>query len=87
MPVYVVLKKRREEGVHLPFFESFTELPQIDPAHKLLTLEVGECVDVARFQLSDDKTYVIVKEYCVSNIQNHLEEKLTATYLLGRPGK
>jgi hypothetical protein len=84
MPVYVVLKRRREEGVALPNFESFTELPVVDPAHKLLTLEDGDCVDVAKFSLSADKSYLIAKEYRVSNIDGRLVEEETEHYTLPR---
>lgn len=87
MPVYVVLKKRREDGVALPNFESFAELPTVDPAHKLLTLEPGDCVDAAKFYLSEDKTYLIANEYRISNINGQLKEEITETYTLGRPGR
>lgn len=84
MPIYVVLKRKREEGVALPFFESFTELPIVDPAHKLLTLEDGDCVDVAKFYLSEDKSYVIANEYRVSNIGGKPVEMLGEHYTLAR---
>lgn len=84
MAVYVVLKRRREEGVALPNFESFTELPTVDPAHKLLTLEDGDCVDVAKFSLSIDKSYLIADEYRVSNIDGRLVEEQTEHYTLPR---
>lgn len=84
MAVYVVLKKKREEGVSLPFFESFTELPEVDPKHKLFTLESGDCIDVAKFYLSTDKSYVIAHEYTVSNVDGRLIEEKTQTYTLAR---
>jgi hypothetical protein len=85
--VYVVLKRRREDGVALPNFESFIDLPEVDPEHKLLTIEDGECVDVAKFYLSQDKSYVIANQYRVSNIDNQLKEEIIESYTLSRNGK
>lgn len=84
MAVYVVLKKRSERGTFLPNFESFTELPVVEPKHMLLTLEPGDCVDVAKFNLSEDLSYVEAKEFRVSNIDNQLVEELTGYFTLAR---
>jgi hypothetical protein len=62
-------------------------LPQIESGQKLLVLELGDCIDVAKFSLSENKDYVIANEYRVSNINNSIEEKLTLEYTLSRFGK
>jgi hypothetical protein len=93
MPIYVLLKKHREEGIVLPYFEVLTELPElIDHARpnrplKLITLELGECVDVARFFLSDNQFYYVVEECRISNIDGEAQEEIIQAYTLGRFGK
>lgn len=88
MAVYVVLKKRKEQGIFLPNFESYQDKPELeDPKHKLLTLEDGDCVDVAKFNLSQDLTYVHVMQFRVSNLNGKLKEEMLESYTLPRYGR
>ena len=87
MSVYVILKKRKEHGISLPMFQSYQDKPELeDPKHKLLTLEEGDCVDVAKFYLSADLTYISVMEYRVSNLGGVVQETKTESYTLPRFG-
>lgn len=88
MAVYVVLKKRKEQGIFLPNFESYDEEPTLaDPKHKLLTLEDGDCVDVAKFNLSQDLSYLHVMQFRVSNLNGKRKEEMTEDYTLPRHGR
>src|ERR1035441_2231863 len=87
MPIYVVLKKRKEAGIFLPNFESYAEKPELlEEKWKLLTLEPGDCVDVGKFTMSPDFQYVSVRQFRVSNLDGNLVETLTDSYTLPRWG-
>lgn len=87
MSVYIVLKKRKEAGIYLPNFEAYTEKPELtDPKWKLITLEPGECMDVAKFAVAPDFSYISVLQYRVSNLDGSLVESLTDAYTLPRWG-
>jgi hypothetical protein len=88
MPAYVVPKKRKEMGAFLPNFEACLDKPVVmEEKWKLLTLEEGECVDVAKFSISDDLSYINVFQYRVSNIKGRLKEEMTENYTLPRHGQ
>lgn len=88
MQAYVVLKKRKEMGIFLPNFEAYTDKPELlDEKWKLLTLEDGECVDVAKFSISPDLDYVQVMQYRVTNKNERMTEELLESYTLPRHGR
>ena len=71
----------------LPNFESYIEKPELlEEKWKLLTLEPGDYVDVAKFNLSADLTYISVNQFRVSNVDNVLIETPTDNYTLPRWG-
>jgi len=82
MRVYVLILKNRDRGTFVPSYEIHMHSP--DASGRVLILEPGECVDVAKFKILDDPTCVEVKEYRVSNIDGKPTKKLTDTYILER---
>lgn len=88
MPIYVVLKKRKEHGIFLPNFDAYTDKPtELEERWKLLELEDGDCVDVAKFSISSDLSYINVLQYRVSNLGGRLKEDMTESYTLPRYGR
>lgn len=84
MPVYVLLKKKREHQTSLPFYEIHYKAPEVTGRDKLVTLEPGDCIDVATFSFSQDLTFIQVMEYCISNIEGNVKEEFTESYTLPR---
>lgn len=84
MPVYVLLKKKREHQTSLPFYEIHDKAPEVAGRDKLVTLEPGDCIDVAAFSFSQDLTFIQVMEYCISNIDGKAKEEFTESYTLPR---
>lgn len=82
MRVYVLILKNRDRGTFVPSYEVHMHSP--DASGRVLILEPGECVDVAKFRIMDDPTCVEVKEYRVSNIGGSPQEVLTDSYILER---
>jgi hypothetical protein len=88
MPIYVVLKKRKEHGIFLPHFDAYVDKPtKLEERWKLLELETGDCVDVAKFSISDNLGYINVLQYRVSNLDGKLKEEMTEAYTLPRYGQ
>lgn len=84
MPIYVLLKKKREHQTSLPFYEIHQTVPEVAGRDKLVTLEPGDCIDVATFSFSQDLTYLQVMEYRVSNIDGKVKEEFVESYTLPR---
>jgi hypothetical protein len=84
MSIYVLLKKKREHQTSLPFYEIHDSAPEVVGRDKLMTLEPGDCIDVATFSFSDDLSYLKVTEYCISNDNGKAREQLTESYTLPR---
>lgn len=87
MGVFVILRRKKEGGIYLPFFSSCDYKPDpeaLDPKWKVIELLPNECVDVGRFTLHEDH---ISAELCrVSNLDGVLDEKITEKFLLPRFG-
>ena len=81
MTYWVYINKVVENGTYLPSYEIRTEKPI---EGKMAALEPGECVDVFKCSISEDRSHVIVNQFCVSNIDDNLIEELTESYCLKR---
>lgn len=87
MSIYIILKRRKDVGITLPYFDVSLEQPILEDQQKLLVLESGECVDVANFGLSEDMSYITAHHYRISNIDNQLHQEMIETYSLPRYGR
>ncbi len=85
---YILLFKKTELGIRLPDFK--TALVPFENVHvkdKVLSLEDNEYVDVARFSIAGEGTFITVEEYKLSNIDGTLYEEPTYQYTLPRHGR
>ncbi len=82
--VYVLFVKRfptdGESYVYLTTYEIHYE-PKED---KVAELEPGDCVDVFRCELTEDKTAIICYLYRVSNIDGKAQEEFMETFMMAR---
>jgi hypothetical protein len=84
MPVYVLLKKTRVRNFSLPNFELYSHPPPVeqDQKQKILVIEDDHYVDVARFSLSKDLSYVNVEEHRITNTAEIITEEILERYTL-----
>ena len=81
--VFVIIRKRQDQGVFVPTFEVVPSVPA-DKKSRVITLEIGECVDLYDCNLSKDGTSVIVDQYIVSNVDGEADQISTESYLIKR---
>ena len=72
-----------DQGSFVPTFEIIDAVPPENKA-RIITLEVGECVDVYDCNLSRDGKYIDVDQYTISNIEGLANQVITESYIIRR---
>lgn len=84
--IYVLFVKRfpqrpGENYVYLPTYEIHYKPVE---GKKVAELDVGDCVDTFRCELSEDGTYVNCYLYTISNIDGKAQETHTESFIISR---